>query len=209
MYKGQLFVFSGPSGAGKGTICKMILEAVDVSLSISMTTRDPRPKEVNGVSYHFISTAEFKRIIEAGGFLEYAEVYGRYYGTPKSEVLEKLEQGIDVILEIDVQGAIQIKERYPDSVLIFFLPPTMAELKERITNRKTDSEEAIKLRLSKTFSEIVQIHKYDYFVINNNLEEAVESVKSIIAVQHCRVTGDIYELIDQYKEEINALSINQ
>jgi len=207
MYKGRLFVISGPSGAGKGTICRMLLKEVDAALSISFTTREPRQGEVDGVSYRFISTAEFEKMIEDGGFLEYAKVYENYYGTPKSQVLEKLNEGVDVILEIDVQGAAQIRKMHPEGIFIYILPPSMAELMGRIKKRGTETEEAMKLRMSKAVSEISRIVDYDYYVINKDIAETVENAKSIIAVQRFKVSGDTHKLIKKYEEEIDALSI--
>ena len=126
-HSGKLFIISGPSGAGKGTICKRLIEETKVQLSVSMTTRGPRPGEIDGVSYYFTTREEFQKEIENGGFLEYAEVYGNFYGTPKEKVIEKLEQGIDVVLEIDIQGALNVKTVYPEGIFIFILPPSMAE----------------------------------------------------------------------------------
>ena len=147
MNKGRLFVISGPSGTGKGTICKELIKDDKIRLSVSMTTRNPREGEVHGVSYYFAIKEEFLQIIEAGGFLEYAEVFGNYYGTPKMEVLELLENGIDVLLEIDVQGALQIKEVYPEAVLVFILPPSMEELRARLTGRGTETQDVVERRL--------------------------------------------------------------
>uniref|UniRef100_UPI002597F631 guanylate kinase n=1 Tax=uncultured Eubacterium sp. TaxID=165185 RepID=UPI002597F631 len=143
---GKLFVISGPSGAGKGTIVNAVMDQADPSgtaLSISMTTREPRPGEEDGVNYFFVTKEEFRRQIEAGGFLEYAEVYDHYYGTPKSKVMEKLNQGRDVILEIDIQGALNVKKAFPEGVLIFILPPSMEVLRNRLTGRGTDAPEVI------------------------------------------------------------------
>ena len=152
-HAGKLFILSGPSGAGKGTICKELLAQTsrdDVQLSVSMTTRNPRNGETEGASYYFVSKEEFLRKIEAGGLLEHAEVYGNYYGTPKQPVIEKLAAGIDVILEIDMQGALKVKENYPDGVFIFILPPSMSELRKRLTGRGTETAEAIEMRLGET-----------------------------------------------------------
>ena len=202
MRKGLLFVVSGPSGAGKGTICKELLKRLDIDLSVSMTTRPPRIGEIEGESYYFVSEVEFLRTKENGGLLECACVYGNYYGTPKQMVLEKLAAGRDVILEIDIQGALAVREVYPEGVFIFILPPTLAELRKRITERGTDTQEVIARRMSETLKEISCIDKYDYFVVNGELSEATERVEAIMAAEHCRVSEDIYQLIEEYKEEL-------
>lgn len=201
-HSGKLFIISGPSGAGKGTICKRLVEDTKVEISVSMTTRKPRPGEMEGVSYYFTTKEEFLKEAEAGGLLEYAEVYGNYYGTPKAKVIEKLESGIDVVLEIDIQGALNVKEVYPKGIFIFILPPSMTELRKRITGRGSETEEAINLRLSETLKEVSYIDKYDYCVVNGELEEAVARVKAIVTAEHSRVSKSIYKLIEMYKEEV-------
>jgi len=201
-HKGKLFIISGPSGAGKGTICKRLIDETKVEISVSMTTRQPREGEVEGKSYYFTTKEDFLKKVEADGFLEWAEVYGNYYGTPKAKVDEKLAAGIDVVLEIDIQGALNVKEVYPDGIFIFILPPSMAELRKRITGRGSETEESLKLRLSQTLKEVSYIDKYDYCVVNGELEEAVTRVKSIVVAEHSRVSQNIYKLIEQYKEEV-------
>ena len=175
---------------------------MDIDLSISMTTRKPRPQEVEGENYYFISEEEFLEIIKNDGFLEYAKVYGNYYGTPKEMVTQKLENGRDVVLEIDIQGALQIKASYPDGIFIFILPPSMAELRKRITGRGSETENDINLRLGETLKEVAYIDEYDYCVVNGEIDEAVNRVAAIIIAEHSRVSEDIYELIEKYKEEI-------
>ena len=202
MSRGLLFIISGPSGAGKGTICQRLKEQGSIELSVSMTTRKPRPGEIDGKNYYFVSEEEFIETINRGGFLEYAKVYGNYYGTPKDIVLAQLEANKDVVLEIDIQGALQVKVSYPKGVFIFILPPSMAELRKRITGRGSESEADINLRLGETLKEVAYIDRYDYCVINDEIEEAVQRVTDIIKAEHSKVTQDIYELIEKYKEEI-------
>ncbi len=204
-YTGKLFIISGPSGAGKGTICQRLIEESDparMALSVSMTTRAPREGEEHGVDYFFVSEEEFLATMDKDGFLEHAQVYGNRYGTPRELVREKLKSGVDVVLEIDIQGALSVKERYPEGIFIFILPPSMSELRKRLTGRGTETAEDIEKRLSQTSKEVSYIEKYDYVVVNGELEEAVSRVKSIVVAEHSKVTKDIYEMIAKYKEEI-------
>jgi len=201
MNKGRLFVISGPSGTGKGTICKELVKDEKIRLSVSMTTRSPREGEVHGISYFFATKEEFEQKIASGGFLEYAEVFGNYYGTPKMEVLELLDEGIDVLLEIDVQGALQIKDVYPEAVLVFILPPSMEELRSRLSGRGTETQDVIERRLGKAAHEISFAAQYDYAVINDQLDEAVADVKTVIRAAHFGVTGEIHKIIKQYEED--------
>ncbi len=201
-HPGKLFILSGPSGAGKGTICRQLLKETDnLELSVSMTTRGVRSGEIEGVSYYFTDRETFNECIERGELLEYAEVYGNYYGTPRKPVIEKLARGTDVILEIDMQGALKVKENYPDGIFIFILPPSMSELRKRLTGRGTETAEAIEMRLGETVKELSYIDKYDYCVVNGVLEEAVARVKAIVVAEHSKVAFTAEELIESYKEE--------
>lgn len=186
--KGILIVISGPSGAGKGTICKSLLDKHDdLYLSVSATTREPRKGEIHGVNYYFLTKEEFECKVSEKDFLEWAQVYGNYYGTPKSNVDEMLNAGKNVILEIDIQGALKIKENSEDGVFIFILPPSMEELKKRIVNRQSETQESLMRRFSSAYQEINYISKYNYGVINDTVENAVQKVENIICAERCRV----------------------
>ena len=201
--KGLLLVVSGPSGAGKGTICKALLNKNDqIKLSVSATTRKPRNGEVHGVNYFFIEKEEFTKMIENGEFLEYAQIYDNFYGTPKAAIIECLEKGQDVILEIEMQGARQIKEVYPEGVFIFVLPPSLEELKSRIVGRGTETQEEIEKRFSCAFEEINQIVNYDYFIVNEDIEKSVSDVEAIICAEKNKVTRYKNNIIDKFKEDL-------
>ncbi|MCQ6274039.1 guanylate kinase [Bacillus sp. V3B] len=186
--KGLLIVLSGPSGVGKGTVRKEIFSQPNTSFeySISMTTRSPREGEVDGVDYFFKSKEEFERLIEQGKLLEYAEFVGNYYGTPVDYVRETLEKGRDVFLEIEVQGARQVREKFPDGLFIFLMPPSLSELKNRIVTRGTETEDIINNRLNVAKEEIEMMHLYDYVVENDQIERACERIKAIVVAEHCR-----------------------
>ena len=179
--KGVLFVISGPSGVGKGTINKMLFDEFDgrVAFSVSATTRGPREGEVDGTHYFFISRQDFENRIANNEFLEHAEYAGNCYGTPRSYVLKLLEEGVSVILEIDLQGAIQVKERMPESVSIFILPPSFEELESRLRGRGTETPEKIEKRLAAAKHEIDMAHTYDYRIVNDDLEDAYAQLRSI------------------------------
>lgn len=188
--KGLLIVLSGPSGVGKGTVRKAIFAHPDTAFeySISMTTRAPREGEVNGVDYFFKSRIEFEDLIQQGKLLEYAEFVGNYYGTPVDYVRETLDKGRDVFLEIEVQGARQVREKFPEGLFIFLAPPSLSELKNRITTRGTESEDIINNRMTVAKEEIEMMSLYDYVVENDQVENAVDKIKAIVIAEHCRRT---------------------
>lgn len=192
MKEGLLIVVSGPSGCGKGTICNELLKRNNnVNISISTTTRKPRVGEIDGQSYFFVSEEKFKEMIENDEFIEYAHVHSNFYGTPKKFVLDKLGKGEDVLLEIDVQGALQIKKIYPKGVYIFILPPSMDELKDRITKRGTETESDILKRLKTAYEEMNYAKEYDYLVVNDELLDAVGKIESIITAEKCKTERKI------------------
>ena len=180
MSLGALYVVSGPSGAGKSTVCKLVRERLGINLSISATSRKPRNGEQEGVDYFFITAEEFERKIKNGDFLEYANVHGNYYGTLKSEVEERLKRGEKVLLEIDVQGGVQVKDKFPEANLIFFKTANEEELEKRLRGRNTDSEEVIQARLKNSLKELEYESKYDRVIINNEIEQACNDLINII-----------------------------
>lgn len=200
--RGLLIVFSGPSGVGKGTVRQEIFSTPDhkFEYSVSMTTRQKRPGEVDGVDYFFRTREEFEELIKNGQMLEYAEYVGNYYGTPLTYVNETLDKGIDVFLEIEVQGALQVKKKVPDGVFIFLTPPDLDELKDRLVGRGTDSEEVIRQRIERAKEEIALMREYDYAVVNDEVPLAAERVKCIIEAEHFRVDRVIGRYNDMIKD---------
>lgn len=179
--KGKLFVISGCSGVGKGTLLKVFLsQNPEIELSISATTRKPRPGELDGVNYFFVTKEEFKKAADNNEFLEWAEFNGNFYGTKEAYVEKRLSEGKNVILEIETRGAFQIKEKKPEAVLIFIMPPSLEELEHRLRGRNTEDETAIQNRLHEAYRELECSEKYDYKIVNDNIEQAVEELKKII-----------------------------
>ncbi|HEO7951989.1 TPA: guanylate kinase [Streptococcus agalactiae] len=206
--RGLLIVFSGPSGVGKGTVRQEIFSTPDhkFDYSVSMTTRPQRPGEVDGVDYFFRTREEFEALIKEGQMLEYAEYVGNYYGTPLSYVNETLDKGIDVFLEIEVQGALQVKSKVPDGVFIFLTPPDLEELEERLVGRGTDSPEVIAQRIECAKEEIALMREYDYAVVNDQVSLAAERVKRVIEAEHYRVDRVIGRYTNMVKETDKKLS---
>lgn len=187
MARGKSFIISGPSGVGKSTVLKELFkDRDDLYFSISATTRAPREGEVNGVHYHFIDVERFQQLISEDAFLEYAEYVGNFYGTPKKFVDAAMDEGKDVILDIELQGAIQVTSKRPDVVRIFIAPPSWEELEKRLTSRGTDSPEKIRERLVRAKVELQNANTYDYFVINDTVEQAVREINAIMLAEHCK-----------------------
>lgn len=185
--KGLLFILSGPSGVGKGTVRSRLFEQeTHLKYSVSATTRDKRPKEQEGRDYFFKSTEDFEEMIKNNELIEYAKYVNNYYGTPKDYVLKQLEEGNDVFLEIEVQGALQVKKNFPQGVFIFLFPPSLDELKNRIVSRGTESENLVINRLKEAKKEIDMMSEYDYVVVNDDVDLAVSKVKAIIQAEHCK-----------------------
>ncbi len=200
MKKGLLVVISGPSGAGKGTICNALLEKTPLSYSVSVTTRKPRAGEVEAESYYFVSTADFEEMIRKDAFLEWAKVYDNYYGTPLKKIEEKLAKGNDILLEIDTQGAMKVREKFPTGVFIFILPPSLAELERRIRKRDTETQDVLKKRLDAALDEIEVGRRYQYVVVNDDMQAAVDIVCAILAAEKCLVDRN-EEIFDKIKKE--------
>lgn len=201
--KGVLVVVSGFSGAGKGTLMKALLDQYDnYALSISATTRAPREGETEGREYFFKSREEFLRMIEEDALIEYAQYVGNYYGTPKDYVLGNMDAGKDVILEIEIQGALKVKEKFPEAVLVFVMPPSAGELKRRLIGRGTEPLSIIDARLKRAAEEAVGIEKYDYIIVNDDVNECVARLHALIQSQHCRASENL-EFIEKIRQEMN------
>ena len=203
--RGILIVVSGPSGAGKDSIINKLKRKKDMNIwiSISATTRDKREKEIDGKDYYFIDKNEFENRIKKGCFLEYAEYNNNYYGTPKDKIDEYLDNGIDVVLIIEIQGALQIKEIVDEALFIFIMPPSMQELKKRLIDRKTESKDKIIKRFKKAYQEINEVTKYNYVVVNDDLNKAVDKVQSIIKAEKCRVDRIEEVVLNNTEEELH------
>ena len=208
--KGNLIVISGPSGAGKGSIIHELLEKNDnIWLSISMTSREIRKNDIPDKTYYFVTRDEFEDKIKNGEFLEYAIYNGNYYGTPKDKISDKLNEGMDVILEIEIQGALKVKELIPEAIFIFIMPPSMDELRRRLVNRGTDSFEKVLNRFKTAYREINEVTKYNYVVVNDDLDKAVDKVNAIFLSERCRVDRieDVY--LNNMEEEVHELLVNK
>ena len=201
--KGILIVVSGFSGAGKGTIMKRLLNEhkEQYALSVSATTRNPRPGEEHGREYFFVSTQQFENMIKQDELIEYAKYVNNYYGTPKEYVENQLSNGKDVILEIEIQGALKVKEKFPDTLLLFVTPPSAGILKERLLGRGTEDEATIQSRLERAYEESLGIEEYDYFVVNDDLEQCVAEVHGIIQSEHYRITRNT-NMIEEMRKEL-------
>ena len=200
--RGNLVVISGPSGAGKGSIIQEVIKNNDnIWLSVSMTSREIRGQEVDGKEYYFITREEFEEKITHKEMLEYTEYSGNYYGTPRGKINEHLEAGQDVILEIEIEGALNIKKMIPETIFIFIMPPSIQELKKRLEKRKTETEDKIIRRFKRAYQEINEVTKYNYVIVNDELDQAVSKVKAILLAERCRVDR-IEEVYIGNEEEI-------
>ena len=202
---GVLAVISGFSGAGKGTLMKALLEKYDnYALSISATTRNPREGEADGREYFFVTEDRFKEMIGQDALIEYAQYVNHYYGTPKEYVLNQMEQGKDVLLEIEIQGALKVKERFPEAILIFVMPPSAEELKRRLVGRGTESMDVIHARLRRAVEEAEGMDSYDYILINDDIASCTERLHQMIIVQHSRVSNNL-AFLSQIREELKNI----
>lgn len=203
---GQLIVISAPSGCGKGSVINGLLERnKNIWLSVSTTSRKIRENDIPGITYNFVTKEEFEKLILEGYFLEYTNYVGNYYGTPKGTIKEKLEQGIDVVLEIEIEGSANIKKLIPEAIFIFILPPSLKTMVKRLKKRGTDSKEKILERFHTAYKEINEVTKYNYVVVNDVLEEAINKVDAIIKAEKCRVDRIEEVFVDTKEEEIHEL----
>ena len=209
--RGSLIVISAPSGAGKGTIINELLKNDTGKrwLSVSTTSRKIRSNDIPGVTYNFVNEEEFKDLIKKDYFLEYTNYSGNYYGTPKVNISDKLNSGIDVILEIEIEGALNVQKIFPEAICIFIMPPSLKELVRRLKNRGTDSKEKIVERFKKAYQEINEVSKYNYVVVNDVIEEAVSKVEAIIKAEKCRVDRIEEVFLDTKEEEIHELLMEE
>ena len=202
--QGLLIVLSGPSGSGKNTVCDMAKEVMpNIWESVSMTSRKPRKGEVDGKDYYFVSEEEFEKNIEDGKMLEHAKFAGNYYGTPRESVQKQLDAGKDVLLVIEIQGALQIKEKIPQALFVFLLPPSMKELKRRLRMRKTETEEKLMERFETAYKEINELPKYNYVIVNDKADEAARKLESIINAEKCRVDRIEEVFLDTDEERLH------
>ncbi len=200
--RGKLYVISGPSGTGKGTICAELLKDIGNEFSVSMTTREPREGEVHGKDYYFVTREDFLANVEAGNFLEHATVFDNLYGTPRDMVIRRLEKGCNVLLDIDVQGGLQVRKAMPEAVLIFVLPPSLMELRKRLEGRGTETAEKVEKRLGQALNEIKLIGEYDYYIVNDDIEEAVKRARSIMTAESSKVPEAVRQIIRAYENEM-------
>lgn len=208
--QGNLIVISAPSGAGKGSVINKLLEIYDNCwLSISMTSRGIRSNDIPNETYYFVSKEEFEKKIKEDIFLEHAIYNGNYYGTPKDKIQDKLNSGRDVILEIEIQGALKVKELIPDAIFIFLLPPSIKELKRRLVGRGTESMDKVLNRFKSAYQEINEVTKYNYVVINDEIDKAAEKVKAIILSERCRVDRIEEIYLNNMEEEIHELLVDK
>ena len=207
---GQLIVISAPSGAGKDTVVKELMkrDSNNLWVSVSATSRSPREGEKEGIDYYYLSKEEFEKKIEEGFFLEYTNYAGNYYGTPKKYIKEKLDEGIDVILIIEIEGASNIKKLVPEAIFIFIMPPSLKELVRRLKNRGTETNEKIMKRFHVAYKEVNDVSKYNYVVVNDKLDDAVNKVEAILKAEKCRVDRIEEVYLDTKEEEIHEILMN-
>ena len=207
---GQVIVISAPSGSVKGSVISCLLEKdKNLWLSVSTTSRKPRENDIPGVTYNFVTKEEFEKLIQEGYFLEYTNYVGNYYGTPKNKILEKINEGIDVILEIEIEGATNIKKLIPEAIFIFIMPPSLKTLVKRLKKRGTDSNDKIIERFHTAYKEINEVTKYNYVVINDDLKDAITKVEAIIQAEKCRVDRIEEVYLDTKEEEIHELLMEE